>query len=65
MSGASRTISTSRRRSFSTTSAARVSRLSPKPWAMAASERIEQGATSMPSVRNDPLEMLAPRFCTG
>lgn len=59
-SGVSRTISTSRRLSFKTTSAARVKRLSPKPCATEASVRIEQGATSIPSVLNVPLAMHAP-----
>ena len=59
-----RTINTSRRRSFSVTSAARVSRLSLMAWAIAArvsrlslmawaiaeSVRMEQGATSIPAL---------------
>ena len=59
-SGVSRTISTSRRRSFSTTSAARVSSVEVTPVAISDIERIEQGATIMPSVRYEPLEMAAP-----
>ncbi len=58
--GVSRTISTSRRRSFSVTSAARVIRLSPRPCATAASVRIEHGAITMPSQRNEPLAIAAP-----
>ena len=45
-----RTISTKRRRSFSVTSAARVSRLSLMAWAIAESVRMEQGATSIPAL---------------
>ncbi len=63
--GVSRVISTSRRRSFSTTSAARVSRVSVTPLAMAPSVRIEQGATIMPSVRNEPLAIAAPTAPAG
>ena len=59
-SGVSRTISTSRRRSFSTTSAARVSRPEVTPLAISAMERIEHGATTMPRVRNEPDEIAAP-----
>ena len=43
LNGVSRTIITRRRRSLSVTSAARVMRLSDRPWATAASVRIEQG----------------------
>ena len=64
LSGASRATSTRRRRSFSITSAARVSRLSPKPCAMAASVRMEQGATTMALQRNEPLAMEAPTAFT-
>ena len=59
-SGVSRTISTSRRRSFNTTSAARVSRVEVTPVAISLMVRIEHGATTMPSVRKLPLEMAAP-----
>ena len=59
-SGVSRTISTSRRRSFSTTSAARVSRDEVVPIAISDKERIEHGATIMPSVGYEPLEIAAP-----
>ena len=64
-SGVSRVSSTSRRRSFSTTSAARLIRLSDSPMAMAASVRIEQGATTIPSVAKEPDAMLAPMSLTG
>ena len=60
LNGVSRTISTSRRRSFSVTSAARVNRLSDRPWATAASVFIEQGVTTIAWVANDPLAMAAP-----
>jgi hypothetical protein len=62
--GDSRTISTSRRRSLSTTSAARVIRLSDRPCAMAASARMEHGATTMPLQGKEPLAMLAPTSAT-
>ena len=55
--GVSRTISTSLRRSFSVTSAARVSRFEVTPVAISDIERMEQGATIMPEVRNEPLEI--------
>src|SRR6202021_827992 len=58
--GGSRTIRTSRRRSLRTTSAARVSNDDVTPVAISERLRIEQGAITMPSVRNDPLEMEAP-----
>ena len=64
-SGVSRVSSTRRRRSFSTTSAARLIRLSDSPMAMAASVRIEQGATTIPSVAKEPDAMLAPMSLTG
>ena len=54
-SGASRRQSTSRRRSFRHTSAARTIRLSLALFAIADSVRIEHGATTMPSVRKVPL----------
>jgi head-tail adaptor len=60
LSGVSRTIRIRRRRSFSVTSAARVSRLSPRPCAIAASDFIEQGATTMAAVAKLPLAMQAP-----
>ena len=59
-SGVSRASSTRRRRSLSTTSAARVSRLSARLCATAASVRMEQGAMTMPAHWNEPLAMLAP-----
>ena len=55
-----RTIITRRRRSLSVTSAARVMRLSDRPWATAASVRIEQGTITMPAVWNAPLASVAP-----
>ena len=60
LNGVSRTIRISRRRSFSVTSAARVRRLSERPWAIAASDFIEQGATTIASAANEPLAMAAP-----
>ena len=59
-SGVSRATNTSLRRSFSTTSAARLSRLSAKPCATPASVFIEHGAITMPAVRNEPLATAAP-----
>ena len=59
--GASRGTTTKRRRSFRTTSAALVRRLSPRPCAIAARVRIEQGTTIMPSVLKEPLAMGAAR----
>ncbi|MCY1560413.1 hypothetical protein D9M68_975450 [compost metagenome] len=47
------------------TSAARTIRLWAMPEAMAASECIEQGATSMPVEPKEPLAMLAPISSTG
>ena len=58
--GVSRTNSTSLRLSFSTTSAARVSKLVVTPLAISARVRTEQGKTTMPMVRNDPLAIAAP-----
>ena len=49
-SGGSLTIKTSGRRSFSTTSAARVNRLDVTPQAISLMVRMGQGAMSMPSV---------------
>ena len=69
-SGVSRTISTRRRRSFSTTSAARVSSVPVVPAAISDIDLIEHGATIMPSVLNDPeaieawLRKLEPFFVT-
>ena len=60
LNGVSRTINTRRRRSFNVTSAARVSRLSPNPCAMAASDFIEQGATTIAAASKLPLAMHAP-----
>ena len=60
LNGVSRTIITRRRRSLSVTSAARVMRLSDRPWATAASVRIEQGTITMPAVWNAPLASVAP-----
>jgi hypothetical protein len=65
LSGASRTQSTRRRRSFSVTSAARWTRFSLKPLAMAASVLALQGAMIIPSVRNEPLEIAAPMSAGG
>jgi hypothetical protein len=42
------------------TSAARATRLSARPWAIAASVFIEHGATTMPAERNEPLAIVAP-----
>ena len=64
-SGVSRNSSTSRRRSFKHTSAARVSRLLVTPVAISASVRAEQGATTIPMVRNEPLAMAAPTSVIG
>ena len=58
--GVSRTISTSGRRSFSVTSAARVSRVEVTPVAISLIVLIEQGATIMPRVRNEPEAIVAP-----
>ena len=60
LKGVSRTISSSGRRSFSITSAARVSRLSPKPCATAASVFIEQGAITIAEASKLPLARQAP-----
>src|ERR1043166_5152108 len=59
LSGVSRGTSTRRRRSLSTTSAARETRSSACACATAASVFIEQGAITMPSVMNEALEVLA------
>ena len=60
VSGVSRASSTRRRRSLSITSAARATSVPPVPWAISASVFIEQGATTMPSVRYEPLATQAP-----
>ena len=53
-SGVSRTTSTSLRRSFSMTSAARPTRSSEIPWAMRARPPVEQGMTTIASQPADP-----------
>ena len=58
--GVSRTIKTRRRRSLSTTSAARVKRVEVTPAPISDIVRTEQGATIMPRVWNDPDAMEAP-----
>ena len=45
---------------MSDTSAARVSKLSPKPWAIEAKDFIEHGATTIAAVAKLPLAMQAP-----
>ena len=64
-SGVSRTISTSLRRSFSTTSADLVSSVEVTPVAISDILRMEQGATNIPSVMKEPLAILAPTFLIG
>ena len=59
-SGVSRTIRISGRRSFSVTSAARVSSEVVTPVAISLMLRTEQGATIMPAVLKLPLAMGAP-----
>ena len=54
-SGVSRGTRISLRRSFRCTSAARWIRLPEAPWAIALSVPPEQGQTTMPSVRDEPL----------
>nr|CRL71094.1 hypothetical protein CPGR_00605 [Mycolicibacter nonchromogenicus] len=61
LSGASRVTRISLRRSLSVTSAARVIRLSLKPIRIALNVFMLHGHTTIPSVRNDPLEILAAR----
>src|ERR1700732_1499880 len=56
-SGVSRTSNTSLRRSFKVTSAARVSNVVVTPVEISDIERTEQGATIIPIVRNEPLEI--------
>ena len=58
-------MSTRRRRSFNTTSAARVSKLLVTPDAISERLRIEQGATTMPTVWNEPELMAAAMSCAG
>jgi hypothetical protein len=65
LSGVSRGTSTSLRRSFSVTSAARLTRSLVRPVAIAASDRIEHGITTIPMVWNDPDEIAAPRSPCG
>ena len=60
-SGVSRTSSTSGRRSFRVTSAARLSSVVVTPLAISAMLRIEHGATTMPIVLNEPEEIGAAR----
>ena len=57
LSGVSRTINTNLRRSFKITFAVIVTKLLVYPVAIEDSEFIEQGATSIPFVLNDPLEI--------
>ncbi len=64
-SGVSRSISTSGRRSFSTTSAARVSRVEVTPLAISDSVRTVHGAITMPLVLNEPEEIAAPISAMG
>ena len=59
-SGVSRTASTSRRRSLSTTSAARDNSEDVTPEAISLMVRIEHGAMTMPIVGNEPEEIAAP-----
>ena len=58
--GLSRTMRINRRRSFSATSAARTSRLSLIPAAIADIVWIEHGAITIASVWNDPLARRDP-----
>ena len=58
--GVSRSMRTTRRRSFSCTSAARVKRLDVTPVAISPIVRTLHGAINMPSVLKDPDAMLAP-----
>ena len=53
-SGVSRTTSTSLRRSFIMTSAARPTRSSEMPWAIRASPPVEQGMTTIASQPAEP-----------
>ena len=63
-SGVSRTASTRRRFSLSTTSAARLSSELVTPVAISLMVLIEQGATIMPMVGNEPDEIDAPMSAT-
>ena len=63
--GVSRGTSTRRRRSFSATVAARISRFSSLDSATPDSVRIEHGSTTMPRVRKDPLAGAAPTSRNG
>jgi len=58
-SGVSRNISTTRRRSLRQTSAARETRPDVTPVAISLRVRTEHGATIMPMVWNDPLDIAA------
>ena len=58
-------LSVQRRRSFSITSAARLSKVVVTPVATTAKVWTEQGATSMPMARNEPLAMEALTSFTG
>ncbi len=62
LKGVSRGSSTSLRRSLSMTSAARSSRLPDMPVRMLANVFMLHGATTMPSVRKEPLAMHAARL---
>ncbi|MOA43268.1 hypothetical protein D3C78_1654060 [compost metagenome] len=59
VSGVSRAINTSVRRSFSVTSAARPISPEDVPVAISANVLIEHGATTIPRQRNDPLAIPA------
>lgn len=59
VSGVSRAISTRVRRSLRVTSAARPIRPEEVPVAISARVRMEQGATTMPRQRNEPLAIPA------
>jgi len=60
--GSSANSRTSLRPSFNVTSAARCRRFVASPLAMAATDFMLQGATIIPSVRNEPLEIRAAWF---
>jgi len=64
-SGVSRTMRTNRRRSLSTTSAARDSSVLVTPVAISLMVLIEHGATTMPMVWNEPDEIDAPMSAAG
>ena len=64
-SGVSRIASTSRRRSLSTTSAARLISEPVTPVAISLMVRMEHGAMTMPSVGNEPDEIDAPMSLCG